>query len=287
MVRARRRLRRVFIIQLPRWLAATGIAIALPGCGWMSPDSPPTLFEVQLKIAGRDVGGAIIDTGGGFEVLLKEPFGLAIVDSAQVLAFGGLQTVELTEPFSYSAGGLETTAPGAIVDASICRCNGLGFEFLRKTGLTLALDFATPTVEFLAGLPEGGVHLPFAKSPPGLTDFDAAFVDVTVESGGQRAVLRALLDTGATATVMRRGLIGAPPAFATGRQNVVISHPQLGGVSLAVSLYDTAELPDMILGTDAMRAWSDRWYFLFAATGGVIVVHPEAAATGDQAASSQ
>jgi len=269
-----------------RLLVAMSLASALPGCGLFLQGDPPTLFEVSLKIGGRDVGGAIIDTGGGFEVLLKEPFGLAVVDSAQVVAFGGLQNVSLTEPFSYSAGGLETTAHAAIVDATICDCNGLGFEFLRKTGLTLALDFATPTVAFLPGLPLDGVLIAFQESPPGLADFDAAFVDVTVESGGQTRVLRALLDTGATATVMRRGLAGTPPLFGSGRQNVLISHPQLGTVSLGVSLYDTAELPDMILGNDVMRAWGDRWYFQFAATGGVIVVHPDAA-TEDQATPSR
>jgi len=263
------------------------LAAALSGCGPVLPGSPPTLFEVSLEIAGRDVGGAIIDTGGGFEVLLKEPFGLAVVDSAQVLAFGGLQMVKLTGPFSYSAGGLETTAPAAIVDASICDCNGLGFEFLRKTGLTLGLDFVTPTVAFLPLLPQDGVRIAFQPSPAGLGDFDAAFVDVTVASGGQTRVLRALLDTGAAATVMRRGLIGTPPVFSSGRQNITVSHSQLGTVSLGVSLYDTAELPDMILGTDAMRAWGDRWYFLFANTGGVIVVHPKAGGTGDQAAPSR
>ena len=85
--------------------------VTLSGCG-ASIDAflpalrttPAPLFEVPLVVEGIDVGPAIVDTGGGYEVMLKDPFGLDVVDLIDVLAFGGREEVGLTGPFSYEVG---------------------------------------------------------------------------------------------------------------------------------------------------------------------------------------
>jgi len=45
-------------------------------------------------------------------------------------------------------------------------------------------------------------------------------------------------------------------------------------VAAQITLFDTAGLPDLIIGTDIMGAWSDRWYFTFAPRGGHVTVFP-------------
>ena len=126
--------------------------LTLSGCG-TTVVQPAPLFAVPLAIEGNSVGSAIVDTGGGFEILLKENFGLDVVNTVDVIAYEGEQTVLLTEPFIYKAGGLETRANSGLVDPSICNCNGLGFQFLRKNALILTLDFAAPSVYFIHELP--------------------------------------------------------------------------------------------------------------------------------------
>lgn len=254
------------------------VGVALIGCGSLPPISPPAtgpLFAVPLAINGQDVGNAIVDTGGGYEVLLRERFGLAIVDEVEVLAFGGIADVEVTEGFSFSVGDFETETNGAIVDGSICDCNGLGFRFLRRVGLGLALDFELPDVSLVRRIPEHDVSIPFLASPPNLTDFDTAFVDVDVSIGGRVQRVRALFDTGASATVMRRSLLADSASISPlspQRVSVLIEHRSLGSVALDVSLFDTLGLPDLIIGTEVMQVWGDRWYFEFNEFGGRIVV---------------
>ncbi len=251
----------------------------LCGCGAVVPSAPRPLgplFLVPLSIEGAEVGGAIVDTGGGYEVLLREPFGLDIVDSADVLAFGGFESVEVTEGFTYTAGGVGTEAASAIVDSSICACNGLGFHFLRKTGLVLGLDFAEPTVLFLRQLPPDGLLIPFEPGPDGLSHFDTAFIKVEVSVGGTNRSVVALLDSGATATVMRRGFVGTASALTPDRLDVTLSQRLLGSVRAGVSLFDTPGLPDLIIGTDVMREWGDQWYFYYSRTGGVVSIIPDA-----------
>ena len=50
-------------------------------------------------------------------------------------------------------------------------------------------------------------------------------------------------------------------------------------VSLSVRLSDNNNLPDMILGTDIMRKWADRWYFSFRSHGGSVTVVRDGDAT--------
>jgi hypothetical protein len=52
---------------------AAACAIAA-GCGGVF--APAPLFTTPLSIEGEDVGPAIIDTGGDYEVILRETFGL-------------------------------------------------------------------------------------------------------------------------------------------------------------------------------------------------------------------
>ena len=55
------------------------------------------------------------------------------------------------------------------------------------------------------------------------------------------------------------------------RVDLTIIHPQLGLVTASAQLFDTAGLPDLILGTDVMRDWADRWFFRFDEEGGAVV----------------
>ena len=72
------------------------------------------------------------------ELLADALMRLKVVDSTEVLAFGGTESVDVTESFDYTAGGWQTHAEAAIVGVSVCECNGLGFHFFRKTGAVLA-----------------------------------------------------------------------------------------------------------------------------------------------------
>lgn len=249
------------------------VSCLLPGlgCGGVLGEAPAPLFLVPLEIEGHKTGGAIIDTGGGYEVLLRNNFGLEVIDTVEVLAFGGRASVDLTEGFAYSAGGLPRTAPTAIVSDSICDCNGLGFFFFRETGVVLGLDFVNARAVFLSTAPAGGVTIPFEAPPAHLYGFDTAFVEVEVASGGAMTEVVGLLDTGANITLMRRGLVGAAPALDPNRQSVTISHDRLGTVAVGVVLFETEGLPDVILGTDVMRVWADEWYFCYSPAGGSVV----------------
>jgi len=246
--------------------------VALSGCGPVPATAPPGLFTVPLKVEGQNVGPAILDTGGGFEVMLREPYGLEVVDEIEILAFAGTRNVELTEPFDYVAGGIGAQAGGAIIGAAICDCNGLGFEFFRKTGLTLALDFSGLQAGFVSQPPSIEPVIDFAEPPEGLVDFQAPFVTVTIESGGDAVQVIGLLDTGAQQTVMKRGLVGAPSMLGADRQRVLVTQEQLGTISASVALFDGDELPDIILGLDFMRVWGQQWYFTFAPDSGTVSV---------------
>lgn len=247
-------------------------ALIASGCGVANIQSPGPLFQVPLLVEGVDVGGAIVDTGGGYEVLLAEAAGLQVVDTVDVLLFGGLATVDVTQEFSYQAGGIDATATAAIVDPSICSCNGLGFLFLRKTGLVLSLDFDTPSVLFLTEPAEADVFMPFRQGPASLSDFDTSFIDVDVAVVGEGRTVRALVDSGATVTVMRRGLVGSIIPAVVQRQQIRITHQDLGAVDVEVGLFDTSGLPDLIIGTDVMNAWGSRWQFEYFASGGRVMV---------------
>jgi hypothetical protein len=258
------------IAGLCAWLGLAG------GCGDVFPSRSVPLFSVPLVIEGKPVGTAIIDTGGGYELMLRDSFGLNMVGTTEVLAFGGTEEVGITEGFRYAAGGWSAQAESALVGLSVCDCNGLGFYFFQKTGAVLALDFENVTASFVLWAPGDGVVLPFQPPPTHLTGFDSAFIEVEVQSGGDSRTVLALLDTGTNASVLRRRLVGTPSPLAPNIVRVTIAEPQLGTVWAQVGLFDVAGLPDMILGTDVMRAWADRWYISFASTGGTMTVFPRA-----------
>ncbi len=268
------------------------------GCGDVFSPSPAPLFSVPLTIEGEPIGPAVIDTGGSYEVMLRDSFGLLIVDRMEVLAFAGKEFVDVTEGFHYTAGGLEADAEAALVGVSVCDCNGLGFMFFRNTGVVLGLDYANQRATFLPAVPENGVTIRFEPPPSFLPGFDSAFVEVEVASDDSARTVLALIDTGTNASVIRRGLIDARgaagcvqpvPFRGTGgsgacitdgnplsrnRLRVTVTREDLGTVDASLGLFDTPGLPDMIIGTDIMRAWSDRWYFSFTPQGGTVTAFP-------------
>ena len=244
------------------------------GCGSLEStfSDQPTLFSVPLEIVGHPVEKALVDTGGGFEVMLRDDYGLTLIGRSEVLAFGGIAFVGITEAFPYSAGGYPAKADLAIVGASICDCNGLGYHFFRKTGVVLGLDFTVPAATFVATVPKGGVTIPFAPPPRYLDSFESSFVEVEIRAGGSTERVVGLLDTGAPGTVMRRGLIGSASPLIPDRVAVTVTHEHLGSVAVNARLFDTPGLPELILGLDVMRAWGDRWYFSFVPGAGTITV---------------
>lgn len=264
-----------------RWYLAAAVVfstIAVGGCGDSVPFPQAVLFTVPLAVEGEAVSPAIVDTGGGYEVLLRSGLNLRIIGQADVLAFGGREVVEVTEGFSYSVDGIRTSAPFAIVGLSACDCNGLGFHFFQKTGAILELDFGANRARILSAVPIVGVSLPFQPPPESLPDFNTSFIDVmfvegrTPAIGGTGRRARALLDTGATLTVVQRDLL-ADDSLRTG-EHVLLSIEQenLGTRTIRAVVFHTPGLPDIILGLDAMRAWSDRWYFAFSPHGGTVTV---------------
>ena len=273
---------RVFAGNALRLLGVVPVAVVLGlnfGCGSLVGERAAPLFFVPLAIEGEPVAKALVDTGGGYEIMLRQSYGLNVVDSIEVVVFGGTETVQLTESFAYTAGGVDSVADAAIVGASICDCNGVGFYFFRKTGVVLGLDFAEPAVLFLSHTPLSGVTIDFELLPENLPAFDTSFIVVEAELNGVSQTLVGLLDTGANATVMRRDLADSAGESTTTRPWVTVTRDQLGSVSLGVRLSDNSSLPDMILGTDLMRKWADRWYFSFRSHGGSVTVMRDGDAT--------
>jgi len=245
------------------------------GCGDVLPPDPAPLFTIDLKVNGEPVDSAILDTGGGYELMLRESIGLPVHDEVEVLAFGGRETVGLAEGFSYTIDGISLTAKAALIGLSVCDCNGVGFLFLRRSGKTLGVDFAGNKAFLLDRAPQGGLQLSFGDPPDTLPRFDSAFVIVNVSAGGQTLRLNGLLDTGTNSSVMRRGLFsGATRPLQPDRMAVTIGRSELGVVAANVRLFDTPGLPDIVIGTDVMRAWSDRWFFTYSPRGGVVTVEP-------------
>lgn len=258
------------------WLRMLGCcpAVLVAACGNILPPPPAPLFAIPLEIEGRPVGDAIIDTGGGFEILLRRDFGLSIVDTVDVLVFGGRESVALTEGFSYTAGGFHGFAEGAIVGISSCDCNGVGIAFFRKTGMVAAIAFSESSAAVKALPPRGGIDLPFRSPPANLKGFISSFIDVEIDLGTATQTVRALLDTGASETLVKRKLVPAGSEQIFGRVRLEITHDRLGTVSVSAALFDNDDLPDVILGIDMMRAWGDRWYFHYTPDGGNVTVFP-------------
>lgn len=243
-------------------------------CVPLLPPQPAALFTTPLSIDGTPIGEAILDTGGGYELILRERFGLPVVGRVDVLSFGGSEFMDITGEFDYTAGDVSDHADFALVGTSVCGCNGVGFQFFRKTGWVLALDFATMRASFVRTFPLDGAVIPFAEPPDTLASFDTSFVEVTVSTGGVSGSVLALLDTGTNTSVMRRGILPDGSRLTPNQTEILISEPQLGTIAVTARLFDTPDLPDLILGTDAMQAWSDQWYFHFAPEGGTVIAEP-------------
>ena len=244
----------------------------LGGCGDFPTGSHAPLFSVPLTVNGESVGNAFVDTGGGYEVLLRQDYGLEIIDTVEVLAFGGTEELLLTGPFAYSVAGYKTVAASALVGLSACDCNGLGFHFFNRTGMILGIDFSGSEVNFLLVPPEGGTFIPFANPPDILEGFDSAFVEVEVALAGESRLILGLLDTGSNVTVLRRGILDGGAVPSLDRLDITVQHENLGTVAVNAGLYDTDGLPDMIIGTDVMGTWAQRWYFDFTPGGGAVTV---------------
>jgi hypothetical protein len=265
-------------LKMARW--AVGLAWSLSGCGGF-PAPPAPLFSVPLEVEDTEVAPAILDTGGDYEILLQDPFGLAVVGQIEVLAFGGRELVEMTEGFTYSAGGFETTAPFALVGLSVCDCNGLGFRFFQKTGVVLGLDFPNRRASFLAKAPTEGLLIPFGMPPAHLYGFRTSFILVRIGLGldvppeGAALPVVALLDTGSNITAVQRSLFGLRVKPGQDRIDMTIDHSELGTLAANVEVFETRGLPDLILGTDAMRAWASDWVFSFTAEGGAVTVRTD------------
>ncbi|MEK6798308.1 MAG: hypothetical protein AABZ12_05045 [Planctomycetota bacterium] len=266
-------------------LAAPFLPAMLFGCGTLVPPVPAPMFTSPLEINGKHVGPAIIDTGGGYEIILSDDFGLDVLGKVEVLAFSGREFVDVTEGFNFAVGGVTGSAEGALVGLSTCRCNGVGFIFMKKLGKVLALDFATMSVEFIDAVPTDATRLAFQSPPPSLPGFDSAFINVQVTVDGETIDLLGLLDTGTNSSVMRDGLFSTKPRFLPNRLDVRIAGDDLREIPVNVGLFDTDGLPDVILGTDVMRAWSKRWYFEFGEDGGTVAAIPHTEAQTPRALS--
>lgn len=251
---------------------ALAVLIGLAGCGSGIEIGGAPLFVAPLVIEGTPVGTAIIDTGGAYELMLRDPFGLTIIGEMEVLAFSGRARVGVTESFSFDAGGFSAQADAAIISRTICDCNGLGYLFFRKADIVLALDFARGEARFLFAEPAQGARIRYTAPPAAVAHFDTSFIEVDLESQGQRVSVLALLDTGSNVTVLHRRVFQPALPLLRDRLDVTLTRSELGALSLRAPLFDTPGLPDLIIGTDVMRAWGDEWYFRFDDRGGAVTV---------------
>jgi len=217
------------------------VLLLLAGCGDVIAPPQAPLFYLPMEVRGEPIGTGFVDTGGEFEVLLRQPFGLEIVDEIDVLVFGGRERVRVTEPFVCTVDTVTTMTGGAIIGLSASDCNGVGFRFFHMTGKVLGLDFSTGEASLLDAMPPGGVVVQFSSPPPFLPGFDSSFVDVEVNGPG-----------------------GSGRAVGPDRLDITVGHPSLGVVAINVGLFDTDGLPDIIMGTDLMGTLAKRWYFDFA-----------------------
>ncbi len=257
----------------------TANMVLASGCGSDIGASLPTLFAVPLSINGQPVGDAIVDTGGGFELLLREDFGLPMAGTVEVVVFGGPEHVNVAGPVDFIAGGIASTAKSALVAVSVCDCNGVGINFFRKESVTLTLDFSTPTVVFSDGSIAVGKSIPFEIPPQHLSSLATAFIQVDVKIGSRVKRVLALVDTGSTATLLQRSVLDDDEVSFGDTVRVKLSHADLGELETTVGLFVNPSLPDMIIGTDIMGDWGNRWHFTFTPADGIAppsgVIHVE------------
>lgn len=246
-----------------RMKALIGLLLLAGGCGTVVAPPRPALFYVPLSVEDRSVDPAFLDTGGEFEVLLKEPYGLPIQGEISVLAYTGRERVLVTGPFSYSVGDTRFQSDGAIIGLSVCDCNGVGLGFLRKAGALLSLDFTSRTVNLVTDRPIEASYIPSSRPIGPLSGFGGLFLEVEVSSETAATRLHALLDTGATRTVIRRDVAAVLRPVTSENVSLRIGNPYLGTAEVVAGLFYTPGLPDLIIGIDLMGAWSDRWYMDF------------------------
>jgi len=260
--------------------AVVGVLItALPGCdnATFFAAAPENLFTTPVTANGTVLESAIIDTGGGFDLMLgdRAGLGLDIVNSVDILAFNGVITADIAEPFPYSVGDFHAVADQAFVDLGLCDCNALGFFFFRKTGAVLAISFLDGHASFLDAAPARRTAIPFADPPATLPDFDTSFMTVQVTGDdGTPVTVNALIDTGSNITSLRRGLVSVSSTPDGTHADVLIARAELGTVHARVTVFDRPGIPDLVIGTDVMAAWSDEWYFEYNAHGGTIYAEP-------------
>ena len=142
--------------------------------------------------------------------------------------------------------------------------------------MVAAIAFSEPSAAFTTTTPPGGIDLPFRAAPTNLEGFDSSFIDVEIDLGATTQTVRALLDTGAAETLLKRKLVPGGSDLLFGRMRVEVTHDRLGTVSVSAALFDNDDLPDLILGIDMLRAWGDRWYFQYTPNGGIVTVFPYA-----------
>ena len=271
-MRRRRESQRVLISSAPALCAAcVVIGLCACSCGGVPLAGPPKLFTVPLAIEGTSIGSALLDTGGGYELMLRDHFGLEVIDTVEVLAFTGRESVDLVGGFNYRAGDVQTVADAAIVGVSVCDCNGVGYRFFRKTGVVLGIDFTRDVAGFFMRVPEQGISLAFAETPDYMSTFDSVFVDLEVALPDRTVRVPALVDTGASGTLIAAELL-AEVFDAGDRVAVTLHHEDLGTVAVRAQVFDNPELPQVIVGTDVMPLWADRWYFSFAPVGGNVTL---------------
>jgi len=248
-----------------RGLAASVVTFLITGgCGSaLAPAPAQRLFYLPLVVNGVDLGSAFIDTGGEFEVLLEDPLDLEYRAEVDILAFAGREKVSVTEPFIYSVGDLTLYSEGAIVGIAACKCNGIGLGFLHKVDRVLALNFHTREATLLPDAPTSALQIPVSTPDGRLGLFQGVFIDVQVGSGDSARLVHGLLDTGATHTVMRRGIAGGGTLLQPDLEQVTLENIYLGKARFTVGLFDTEGLPDLIIGTDLMGAWAKQWYMSF------------------------
>ncbi|HEY3243326.1 MAG TPA: hypothetical protein VGM03_08245 [Phycisphaerae bacterium] len=258
------------------------LLLVLAGCNQtVAPRGPQ--FNLPLTIEGRSAGNALVDTGAEGELILADSYGLPVVGSVPIILFSGAMEAGLTAPFTYTVAGVQLRTSGAIVRDSNCACDALGTGFFRRAGTCVRLDYRDGSAALVDRIPDGGIEVPLAPSLNNSGPFTSAHIPVQIN---ELTFADAILDTGANVTAVRALLM--PPGSAD--TYLRLSHYVLGALSVPqarVLTYETEGLPDVIIGTDLMRAWGSVWYFSFSESGGRAATFRTSPTASDSALSGQ